>query len=42
MALAGYNPVGMANFFELLRREQGRDPGKVEQFFQRPSPVGRS
>jgi Zn-dependent protease with chaperone function len=33
MAAAGYNPVAMANFFELLRSEQGRDPGKVERFF---------
>ena len=33
MAAAGYNPVAMADFFEFLRREQGRDPGKVEQFF---------
>ncbi len=32
MAAAGYNPVAMANFFELLRREQGRDPGKLETF----------
>ena len=33
MAGAGYNPVAMANFFELLRSQQGRDPGKLEQFF---------
>jgi Zn-dependent protease with chaperone function len=33
MAGAGYNPVAMADFFELLRREQGRDPGKLEQLF---------
>jgi len=33
MAGAGYNPVAMANFFELLRSEQGHDPGKLEQFF---------
>jgi hypothetical protein len=33
MAGAGYNPVAMANFFGLLRSEQGRDPGKLEQFF---------
>jgi beta-barrel assembly-enhancing protease len=32
MARAGYNPVAMANFFELLRSEQGRDPGKLERF----------
>lgn len=33
MAGAGYDPVAMANFFQLLRREQGRDPGKLERFF---------
>ncbi len=33
MAAAGYNPVAMADFFELLRQEQGRDPGKLEKFF---------
>jgi len=32
MAGAGYNPVAMANFFELLRAEQGRNPGKLETF----------
>ena len=32
MAGAGYNPVAMANFFQLLRAEQGRDPGKLEAF----------
>jgi hypothetical protein len=39
MAGAGYNPVAMANFFELLRSEQGRDPGKVEQFFSDHPPA---
>jgi hypothetical protein len=29
----------MANFFELLRTEQGRDPGKVEQFFSDHPPA---
>ena len=33
MAGAGYNPVAMANFFGLLRVEQGRDPGKLERLF---------
>jgi hypothetical protein len=42
MAAAGYDPVAMADFFELLRREQGRDPGKVERFFSdHPSPADR-
>ena len=29
----------MANFFELLRSEQGRDPGKVERFFSDHPPA---
>jgi len=33
MARAGYNPTAMADFFQLLRGQQGRDPGKLEQFF---------
>jgi len=33
MAGAGYNSLAMANFFELLRSQQGRDPGKLERFF---------
>src|SRR5512145_1324532 len=33
MAAAGYDPTAMADFFGLLRAEQGRDPGKVEKFF---------
>jgi hypothetical protein len=33
MSRAGYDPNAMANFFELLRAEQGRNPSKVEQFF---------
>ena len=33
MAGAGYNPVAMADFFGILRAQQGRDPGKLEQFF---------
>jgi Zn-dependent protease with chaperone function len=42
MAGAGYNPVAMADFFALLRSEQGRDPGKVERFFSdHPSAADR-
>ena len=42
MAGAGYDPVAMASFFELLRLEQGRDPGKVERFFSsHPAPADR-
>jgi beta-barrel assembly-enhancing protease len=33
MAGAGYNPVAMANFFQTLRGQQGRDPGKLQTFF---------
>ncbi len=33
MARAGYDPLAMATMFEMLRATQGRDPGKVEQFF---------
>ncbi len=33
MAKAGYDPRAMADFFDVLRAEQGRDPSKVEQFF---------
>jgi hypothetical protein len=40
MAKAGYNPVAMADFFGLLRSEQGRDPGKVERFFSDHPPAG--
>ena len=42
MAGAGYNPVAMASLFELLRSEQGRDPGKLERFFSsHPPPADR-
>lgn len=42
MAKAGYNPVAMADFFALLRQEQGRDPGKLERFFSdHPPPANR-
>ena len=40
MAGAGYDPVAMAEFFGLLRGEQGRDPGKVERFFSDHPPAG--
>ena len=42
MARAGYDPTNMADFFQLLRREQGQDPGKVAQFLSdHPAPVNR-
>ncbi len=40
MAEAGYNPAAMADFFQLLRGEQGRDPGKLERFFSDHPPPG--
>ena len=42
MAKAGYNPVAMATMFELLRIQQGREPGKLEAFFSsHPSSADR-
>lgn len=42
MAKAGYDPVAMATMFAMLRTEQGRDPGKLEQFFSsHPPPADR-
>jgi Zn-dependent protease with chaperone function len=42
MAKAGYDPVAMATFFELLKTEQGRNPSKLERFFSsHPSPADR-
>lgn len=39
MAKAGYDPVAMATFFELLRTEQTRDPNKLERFFSSHPPA---
>jgi Zn-dependent protease with chaperone function len=42
MANAGYDPRAMADFFALMRAEQGRNPSKLEQFFSsHPSPANR-
>lgn len=38
MARAGYDPLAMASLFELLRSQQARDPGKLEQFFSSHPP----
>jgi beta-barrel assembly-enhancing protease len=39
---AGWNPRGMVELFEVLRREAARDPGSVETFFStHPSPQDR-
>ena len=42
MARAGWDPRGMIELFETLRREAKRDPGSVEVFFStHPSPADR-
>jgi Zn-dependent protease with chaperone function len=42
MARAGYDPVAMADFFALLRQQQGRDPSKVAQILSdHPSDAAR-
>jgi predicted Zn-dependent protease len=42
MTKAGWDPRGMIELFELLRREAARDPGAVEVFFStHPSPEDR-
>jgi predicted Zn-dependent protease len=42
MHRAGWDPRGLAEFMQILRREQGRDPSAVETFFStHPSPEGR-
>jgi predicted Zn-dependent protease len=42
MRRAGWDPRGMIELFEILRKEQSRDPGSVEVFFSsHPSPEDR-
>ena len=42
MARAGYDPMAMASMLSMLREKQGRDPGRVAQFFSdHPSPANR-
>ncbi len=42
MARAGYDPEAMATMFSLLKAQQGREPGKVAQFFSdHPNPANR-
>ena len=42
MARAGYDPQAMATMFQLLNSKQGREPGKVAQFFSdHPNPANR-
>jgi predicted Zn-dependent protease len=43
MARAGYDPMAMASFFDLLASQRRSNPGKVEQFFSsHPSPGDRA
>jgi Zn-dependent protease with chaperone function len=43
MAKAGYDPDAMASFFDLLKQQQARDPGRLEQFFSsHPAPADRA
>jgi Zn-dependent protease with chaperone function len=43
MARAGYDPQDMVDFFEMLRAQQQRDPGKVARFFSsHPPPADRA
>ena len=43
MARAGYDPMAMATFFDLLAQHRRSNPGKVEQFFSsHPSPGDRA
>ncbi|MEP7027038.1 MAG: M48 family metallopeptidase [Candidatus Eisenbacteria bacterium] len=42
MDRAGYDPMEMAHFFELLRQKAGSDPGKVAVFMSdHPAPIDR-
>lgn len=43
LARAGYDPMAMASFFELLAAQRQRNPGAVEQFFSsHPAPANRA
>ena len=43
MSRAGYDPMGMATFFELLQSRQRSNPGAVQQFFSsHPAPANRA
>jgi predicted Zn-dependent protease len=42
MRRAGYDPRGMVEFLQVLRAQQGRDPGSVQTFFSsHPAPADR-
>lgn len=43
LAKVGYDPMSMADFFEKLREQSGKDPSKLEQFFSsHPAPANRA
>jgi beta-barrel assembly-enhancing protease len=43
MAKAGYDPMDMARFFDVLRQEAGGNPSKLSQFFSdHPAPANRA
>jgi predicted Zn-dependent protease len=43
MARAGYDPMAMASFFDLLQQKRGNNPNAVAQFFSsHPAPANRS
>ena len=43
MARAGYDPLEMATFFDLLREQAKHDPGRAQQFFSdHPAPSDRA
>jgi predicted Zn-dependent protease len=43
MARAGYDPMAMASFFDLLQAQRRGNPGAVEKFFSsHPSPANRA
>jgi Zn-dependent protease with chaperone function len=43
LSRAGYDPMDMANFFEVLRKQHQREPGRLAQFISsHPSPANRS
>lgn len=43
LAKAGYDPMDMVTFFEMLRDKNAREPSKVEQFFSsHPAPANRA
>jgi predicted Zn-dependent protease len=43
MARAGYDPMAMASFFDLLAQQRRSNPGKVERFFSsHPAPGDRA